>query len=390
MDRELEETERALRAAPRDLPAWVRLARLARRAGRLPGFLDPAFHLPWLRAAWRRVPEERALADLVLPLLGLRPAADPKPEDPGGFWRTSSRWAEAGDHWFDAVTGFPLRVVREADGAELVYVPDGESMRGSWDRGEDGRLRGEEPTELVWVDEMLVDRFPVTRARWARFLAATGRLPDLPADLRGAWEGEVANPRHPVAAWPWAAYEDYAAWAGARLPREVEWEKVARGVDARIHPWGNEIPTPARANFRDVALARAADPEGLRDRLEAAYGLPGHLLAEVLMDVDAHPAGRGPYGAEDLAGNAYELCRDPGEPPAPPDGRWWRESWRRDRRRRVARGGSWGSEPDGLVVTRRVEVSAADMVETYRDVYVGFRLVQDAWPAPAAAPPAAE
>ena len=85
--------------------------------------------------------------------------------------------------------------------------------------------------------------------------------------------------------------EDFAAWLSARdgvtygLPTSRQWEKAARGVDGRLHPWGDGF----RASY---TACRIGDALRWPDRC------------------GAFPIDKSPYGIEDLAGNVEEWCAD--------------------------------------------------------------------------------
>jgi formylglycine-generating enzyme required for sulfatase activity len=74
----------------------------------------------------------------------------------------------------------------------------------------------------------------------------------------------------------------YCKLQNKRLPTDLEWELAARGVDARLYPWGNAFDA-SRANV---------------------VGLPDKGQKYDLAPVDSFQNGRSPFGLLDTVGNA--------------------------------------------------------------------------------------
>lgn len=187
-----------------------------------------------------------------------------------------------------ALLGLLLLSATAVPAQEMLRVPAGPFTMGS----DDGQA-DERPAHTVTLPAFEIDRLPVLNDGFARFLQQHGALaPDGRRyfdwddnDARIAREGSGwrAHPGyedHPVVEASWLGAHAYCRWVGKRLPTEAEWEKAARGTDGRRHPWGNAEPTPLQARFG----------RGFNDTAP----------------VGAHPAGASPYGALDMAGNAWQ------------------------------------------------------------------------------------
>ena len=188
-----------------------------------------------------------------------------------------------------AIALLPMSVaIAQLAPTDMVSIPAGPFTMGSREGPEDER-----PPHEVTLPAYTIDRFPVTNSQYAEFLNAVSALPSTSARLydfddpdarihrRGErWVADTDYEQHPVVEVPWGGAVAYCAWRTKRLPTEAEWEKAARGTDARRYPWGNDLP----------------------DRRRARYGSAYNDTAPV----DGTASGASPYGVRDMAGNAWE------------------------------------------------------------------------------------
>lgn len=222
---------------------------------------------------------------------------------------------------------------RNKDGMVMAYVPQGPFVMGSFEGNDDNK-----PAHIETLNAFWMDTTEVTNGEYEKCVSE--QACSIPSDLSSATrqnyytDSEYQN--YPVIHVDWFQAQKYCEWAGSRLPTEAEWEKAARGTDARIYPWGWEF----NPNFLNN------DSSDTRE-------------------VGLYAKGKSPYGIFDMAGNVFE----------------WIESWYDvypegdtssskyfGEKLHILRGGSWGSKRE--FVQTYLRSSGSPM---HSEITIGFR-----------------
>jgi iron(II)-dependent oxidoreductase len=211
--------------------------------------------------------------------------------------------------------GTPLPSGRPGLAGTSVPVPGGPFVLGVTAAEEPMSLDNERDAHVVDVPSFRIGRVPVTNGEWREFVDDGGyRQPrwwsprgwahrqEAGLEAPKFWSRDGTRTRfgnvedipadEPVQHVTFFEAEAFAAWAGARLPTEMEWEKACAWDPAtgsrRRFPWGVSEPTPALANLGGEALRPAP--------------------------VGAYPAGASAYGAEQMLGDVWEWTSSPLRP----------------------------------------------------------------------------
>ncbi|MEO0559053.1 MAG: formylglycine-generating enzyme family protein [Bacteroidota bacterium] len=271
----------------------------------------------------------------------------------------------------------------------MVYVPGGTTAIGVL--ADEGGLAHERPAFEASVEPFLMDRSPVTVARFREFTSSTG----YETHAEGFGDGTVMDPStgawalvqgadwetpfgpdglakpddHPVTQVSWNDARAFCTWDGEgtkRLPTEVEWEHAARGSvnDRSAYAWGDALGEGASAKANTWTGSFPGNDTGA-DGFQGGTSPVGHF-------------GATPLGLTDMGGNVWEwtaswyrpypLAADGGTGPGAPIGPTGEPE-------RVQRGGSFLCHPSychGYRVSARSHATAESAL-----AHVGFRCASD-------------
>jgi eukaryotic-like serine/threonine-protein kinase len=251
----------------------------------------------------------------------------------------------------DEVHGWPRFLVCEKDKSRWIRIEGGKFQKGGV------AAAGTDPPpsgKLETLPDLYVQETEVTNGQFQKYLDETRA--QSPAEwsrvyqkLKDVYGGSDRASLHPAVGISHRVALDYAAWLGASLPTEAEWEYIARsrGRQDRLYVWDSGLPlelNDARAN------------------IDSIDGGP----STVTIQVKTRPLDVTTEGVFDLTGNVQEWCRDLARAGQASSGQ--PSSYR-------VRGGSWKSPAASFSTTSFEELSEDEELR-----YVGFRLVLESPP----------
>ena len=201
-----------------------------------------------------------------------------------------------------------------------VEIPAGRFWRGAAEHDREAHSL-EKPAGWVTVSGFWIQRWPVTISEFEAFVVKGDGYQNQAwwsdeawawresNEIRtpGGWAPQLEGPRNvPVTGVSWWEAAAYCRWLGAelndrfagaviRLPTEAEWEKAARGGETLADGLANPLPQ-RRYPWGD---------DWRRDWAHSYESKPRRALP-----VGCFPAGHGPFGLWDMAGNVWEWCLD--------------------------------------------------------------------------------
>jgi len=271
-------------------------------------------------------------------------------------------------------TSFRQRTARDP---EMVAFDGGRVTIGTNDRS--AAYDNERPQYEIELQPFLIDRDPVTNARYLEFISDNGyQRAEVWSEAGKRWlaesgaiapkywvrDGEewitrsmdltrLVEPATPVCHVCYYEAEAFARWDNKRLPTEFEWEAAAAwdpsSNESRNFPWGDSAAGSTFANIDQLAFNTA--PVGTYDLNVSpigCYGMIGDVWEWTSSDFNGYPGFQSfPYKeySEEFFGSDYK----------------------------VLRGGSWATRPGAIRNTFRNWD-----YPIRRQIFSGFRCARDA------------
>ncbi len=262
----------------------------------------------------------------------------------------------------DNITSPSKTYIHPIDKKEMVFIPAGVFIHG---QGSDGEFDNYNPafqspddTNLMEIASFYIDKYEVTNAEYERYLRDTFAKPPV------YWiNGKIPQGKedHPVTSISYREAEQYASWAGKRLPTEFEWEKAARGQGL--------TRTLKRDESYTIELHTIKYPFGNKfDSL--LCNIKESKVGDTVSVYELATKGASPYGVIGMCGNAAE----------------WTSSWYTayeghflknpafGKQYKVIRGGSFFDDKKSSTVFFRSYGGNPNLAEDRR---AGLRLVKD-------------